>query len=426
MTMISRRTLTGLTIGAIAVTAAGCGRGSDEPGSSSAPSTLAEGKATGDLTVWAMGAEGEALSQLVKKFETDNPEVKLSVTPVPWDSAHSKFTSAIAAGTTPDVAQIGTTWMGEFVGLKALDQTPANFDTSVFFEGAHKTTEVKGASYAVPWYVETRVIYYRKDLAEKAGVTEAPADWDALKALAKAYKDKAGAKWGISLQPGGTGSWQGVLPFMWSNGGQIANEDATEFTFEDPKNVEALAYFKSFFDEGLANKAPAEGTTEQDFVSGAVPMFISGPWMMASVEKLGGAGFKDKYDVVVMPKKETSASFIGGANLGVFTASKNRDAAWKLVQYLTDPAVQVEWFKIVAALPAVKSSWDDASVSGDEKLAVFGKQLETAFAPPSIPTWEQIAGKFDAQVEQVCKQGLDPAQALRATQTEAQSIGTGS
>lgn len=215
MTKISRRTLTGLTIGAIAVTAAGCGRSSTEPGSTSAPSTLAEGKATGALTVWAMGAEGEALSQLLKKFETDNPEVKLSVTPVPWDSAHSKFTSAIAAGTTPDVAQIGTTWMGEFVALKALDQTPTNFDQSIYFEGAQKTTEVKGASYAVPWYVETRVIFYRKDLAEKAGVTQAPADWDALKALAKAYKDKAGAKWGISLQPGGTGSWQGVLPFMW-------------------------------------------------------------------------------------------------------------------------------------------------------------------------------------------------------------------
>ncbi|OYW30313.1 MAG: hypothetical protein B7Z44_01655, partial [Caulobacter sp. 12-67-6] len=65
--------------------------------------------------------------------------------------------SAIAAGTTPDVAQVGTTWMGEFVGLDALDPTPELIDVDKFFTGGQETTVVDGVSYAVPWYVETRL-----------------------------------------------------------------------------------------------------------------------------------------------------------------------------------------------------------------------------------------------------------------------------
>lgn len=427
MRTISRREFGGLSLAVSATLLAACGRSDSGSGSSSASdeaAAVSTGPATGELNVWAMGTEGEKLPELLKQFEADNPDVKITVTPVPWDSAHDKFTSAIAAGTAPDVAQVGSTYMAEFVSLDALDKTPSDIDLSVFFEGAQKSVDVNGSTYGVPWYVETRVVFYRKDLAEAAGITEAPTDWDGLKALAKAYKDN-GAKWGISLQPGKTGSWQTVLPLMWSNGGEIASDDNTKFTFDDEKNVEALTYYQSFFKEGLANPAPVDGTTEADFASGDVPMFISGPWMMSSVETAGGDGFADKYGVFAMPKKETSSSFMGGANLGVFKSTKNRDAAWKLVQYLCQPEVQVEWFKTSTDMPSVKSAWDDETVSSNEKFEVFHTQLGTARATPNIATWEQVAEKFDSEVEQVCKQDLDPAEALKTTQQDAESIGTG-
>ncbi len=72
---------------------------------------------------------------------------------------------------------IGTTWMGEFAEAGGLMPTPEGLvDEADFFPGAWGSTEVGGTSYGVPWYVETRVLYYRKDLAEKAGWTEAPTD----------------------------------------------------------------------------------------------------------------------------------------------------------------------------------------------------------------------------------------------------------
>ncbi|WP_347040942.1 sugar ABC transporter substrate-binding protein [Brachybacterium nesterenkovii] len=423
MTTISRRLFAGLSIAAVAGTATACGR-SESGGDAKSAEPIAEGKATGELTVWAMGAEGEKLPELLKGFQEENPDCKVSVTAVPWDSAHDKFTSAIAAGTAPDVAQVGSTWMSEFVGLKALQPVPEEIDLSGFFEGAQKSVTVEDVKYGVPWYVETRVVYYRKDLAEAAGITEAPTDWDTYKTMVKALKDN-GAAWGTALQPGGKGSWESVMPFVWSNGGSVISEDLSEFTFESDENTEALAFYQSFFTEGLANKAPAEGTTEQDFVSGAAPMFISGPWMMSGVEKLGGDGFADKYGVFQIPKKESSTSFLGGANLGVFDSTKNRDAAWKLVQYLAEPEVQAQWFTISTDLPAVEKAWDDESVGGNEKFDVFHEQLKSAIAPPAVGTWEQVITKFDDQVEQVCKEGLDPAQALKTAQADATSIGMG-
>ena len=148
MTMISRRTLTGLTIGAIAVTAAGCGRGSDEPGSSSAPSTLAEGKATGDLTVWAMGAEGEELQALAEGFTEDNPDATIEVTAVPWDAAHDKIATSIAGGETPDITQVGSTWMGEFAGTGALDPTLADGIAAVRAMAAAGIEGIDAATWA--------------------------------------------------------------------------------------------------------------------------------------------------------------------------------------------------------------------------------------------------------------------------------------
>ena len=72
-----------------------------------------------------------------------------------------------------------------------------------------------------------------------------------------------------------------------------------------------------------------------------------------------------------------------------------------------------------------RAAWEDETVSANEKFEVFRTQLDTAQAPPTVATWEQVAAKFDAQIEEVCKNDLAPADALATVQSEAQGIGTG-
>jgi multiple sugar transport system substrate-binding protein len=424
--MRRNRAITLVSVTALALTVSACGRQDAGSGAAKTGKAVSSGAAKGTITVWAMGAEGEKLPELTKEFEAANPGVKVQVTAIPWDAAHDKFATAITANKTPDVAMVGTTWMGEFAGMSALDPTPAEVDKSVFFDGAQKTTEVAGTSFGVPWYVETRLVYYRTDLAKKAGITTPPTDWEGLKAMAKAMQDKAGAKYGIGLQAGGTGSWQSVMPFAWSAGADLTKDGGKAYNFDSPEVLKASKYYQSFFTDGIADKAaPATPTTEPDFASGKVPMFISGPWMMSAVEKAGGAGFKDKYDVMQIPADTKSSSFVGGSNLVVFKSTKNRDSSWKLVNWLSDPKTQAKWYGMSTDLPSVKSAWQDPALTADSKLAVFGKQLETAQAPPSFPTWEQVVTSFDSEMEKVTKTGTDPAAALKSVQKQAESIGTG-
>ncbi|WP_243640105.1 sugar ABC transporter substrate-binding protein [Micromonospora sp. MW-13] len=372
-----------------------------------------------------MGTEGEKLAEFAKEFSTENPDAKVSVTAVPWDAAHQKIASAIAAKQTPDVSMIGTTWQGEFAKTGALDPTPSDLiKKDDFFPGAWDTTIVDSTSYGVPWYVETRLIYYRKDMAAKAGFPGGPKTWDDLKAMAKGMKEKAGAKWGLNLQPGKTGSWQSVMPFAWSNGADVASAD--KLSFDTPEMTEALAYYQSFYKEGLSPTALPDGSLEPGFVKGEIGAFISGPWHMGIVEDQGGAGFKDKYAVAQMPTKKSSTSFIGGSNLAVFKDAKNRAGGWKFVQWLSKPEVQVKWYQAVKDLPSVQSAWNDPTLTGDTLLTAFGQQLKSAKAPPAITTWEQIAAAFDLEVEKLCKQNADPAATAKAIQQQASAIGTGS
>jgi multiple sugar transport system substrate-binding protein len=399
--------------------AAGASGGAAGGGNSGQP--IPEGPATGNLTVWAMGAEGDKLGTLVKDFEAANPGTKVTVTPVGWDVAHDKILTAIAANQTPDASMVGTTWMGEFASAQALDVTPSNLDPSVFFPGAWNTTVVGGTSYGVPWYVETRLIYYRSDVATKDGITSAPATWDDLKKNADTFKAK-GAQVGFALQPGGQGSWQAYLPFVWSNGGDIVDASG-KFTLDSPQAVEALTYWQSFFTSG---DAPATQPTGFDvtpaFVRGTHPMFISGPWHIGLLKDAGGAGFDAKYALAPMPKKVTGTSFVGGSDFAVYKSSKNRDSAWKLVQWLSQPDVQAKWYTMVADLPAVQSAWQQGTLASDKQLALFGQQLQDAKAPPSIPHWEEIASAIDDELAKVAG-GEDPAAAAKNMQDKATSIG---
>lgn len=414
-----------LALGMIAALAA-CGRGDEDGGGESAGASQAgevdTDAASGEITVWAMGAEGENLQVLADAFMEDNPDVTVDITPVPFDAAHDRIVSAIAGGEGPDVTQIGTTWMGEFATLGGLDPTPSNIDATTFFEGAWNTTVVDGTSYGVPWYVETRLLYYRTDLAEDGGVTEPPATWDDLKALAESIQG-AGAEYGINLQPGGTGAWQTFMPFFWQAGGEIM-DDAGAFTLDGEPCVAALTYYDSFFEDGLTAAAAGDVPLEGQFANGDVGSFISGPWMVGIVTDAGAD--PETWTVAHQPTEEAGTSFVGGSNLGVMSSSDNKEAAWAFIEYLSQPEVQVTWYETINDLPSVQSAWDDEALSGDELLTAFGDQLDDAKAPPAIATWEEVAAEIDAIIEQVTVGDMTPEDGCPAMQEAADAIGTGS
>ena len=427
---ITRRTTRWAAAGATALVGAlvlsGCGRtdggGAEGP---EAGESIDDSPATGTVDVWAMGNEGEVLGELAAAFEEDNPDVTINVTAVPWESAHDRIATAIAGGETPDISMLGTTWVGEFAATGAFEPTPEGLvDESSFFEGSWNTTVVDEVAYGVPWYVDTRVLYYRTDLAEAAGV-EPPTTWDEYKTFAQALQT-AGAEWGVSLPPGGFDSWQYVSPLAWQQGGDILNEDGTEFTLDSPEWQEAFTFYSSFFEEGISEPVRLEGgEIEQKFISGEVGAFYSGPFHVSLLREQGGPEFEDKFGVAMVPGADSRTSFTGGGNLAVFDDTENRDAAWKFVRWLSQPETQVQWYEISTDLPSVQAAWDDPLFADDPYLSVFGEQLQDSKAPPAIPTWAQVSAVIDQELEKVTRGDTTVEEALATVQQQATSIGTG-
>ncbi|GAB6902358.1 extracellular solute-binding protein [Kineosporia succinea] len=415
------------TLGALAIvltasmTLAGCGR-SEEAGSDSpaAASTIGTDPATGDITIWAMGTEGELLPEFVKEFQKANPDVNVEFTAIPWDAAHNKIQTAIAGGNTPDLAMMGTTWMADFAD--AFATVPTDLDTTDYFPGALSTTESGDRAVGLPWYVDTRVLYYRTDLAEKAGWTKAPTTWDELKQMATDMQAKAGATFGIRL-PAGNDAFQGTLWMPWSNGAEITSGD--KWTLDSPEMVEAYEYYQSFFTDKIAdpNADVSSGAQEASFVDDSTPMLIDGPFMRSSLASVGGDDFDEKYSVATLPARKSSVSFSGGANLVVFNDSDNASSAWKLAKWLGEAGTQASWFKTSGDLPAAQAAWDEKELADDEDLQVFGTQLETAKSQPISTSWVKVAAAADQALEQMRRGSTSAADALKDLQSKADSIG---
>jgi multiple sugar transport system substrate-binding protein len=413
---------------AIAMALTGCGRTDTPDPGATAGAAIDDSPATGTIDVWAMGTEGELLPELVKGFEEANPDVTVTVTAVPWQDYATKLQTAIASGSTPDVTMLGSSDTAGFAATGGLEVVPEGLvDTDGFFPGAVSAAEYNGASYAVPWYVETRSLFYRKDLAEAAGV-EAPTTWDEFRTFAKALQGQ-GAEWGFSTPTGAPGTWQGVLPYIWQAGGEVFDADADAFTFDTPESLEGFKYYQSLITDGIADSnGPTNlGEVEPKFVSGEVGSFVSGPWEIGLLKQAGGQEFIDKsVGLVTLPAgSDSNTGYIGGGHFAVFKDSDNRDASWKLIKWLSEESTQQDWYKLSGDLPALQSAWSGDAFQNNDVLSVFQAQLETAQAAPGVTTWNQVSTVIDAEAEKVAKGVSTPADAVKALQAEAEKIGTG-
>ncbi|GAA5084583.1 ABC-type glycerol-3-phosphate transport system substrate-binding protein [Thermocatellispora tengchongensis] len=387
-------------------------------GGSGGEGTAADARQT--LTVWAMGTEGEKLADVAKTYEKGHPNVTVDVTPIGWDVAHQKLVAAAAAGRLPDVMQMGSTYLGEFADMGALEPVDTQtFKQGDFFPAAWNQGTYDGKPYGVPWYVDTRVLFYRTDLAKKAGLKGAPATMADLQRAAAAYQDKAGTKWGLSIQPSGLDAVQSFYPFLYSAGGAVL-DDTGRPVVNSPDAVKALENYGGYYDKGLSDKTFRPGyDVTKDFNSGAVPMFFGGPWMVGLLND-NYPELKGKWAVAAVPADKASVSMAGGSSLTISADSPRKAAAKDFIAYLTDAKGQADWYQRTNDLPANTKAWESGELATDETLKVFRTQMETARSLPAHPKLTEITSKVDEAIGEVsqgrssAKEALDKAQSAIA------------
>lgn len=406
---------------------AGCGRSDAPAATESAKAAIDDAPATGEINVWAFGAEGAALEKIAADFEAENPDADVVITPVPNDELPRKVDTALASGNVPDILQPSTA-LPTYVNTGGLATVPDGvFDEADFFPGAVEAGQIDGSQYAVPWYVNVQSLFYRSDMAEAAGI-DTPSDWTDVAEFSEAMKGQ-GAEYGFFANSGPTNAWNVILPQIYQAGGSVVDGDA--FALDSPEVVEALTIYQELFSSGAVdpNFVPTQtGESEVALAEGRLGAFVSGSFSFNILDQSAEAGQLDLEDVGIAPIPGIdgeSISYLGGSGLSVFEDAPNPDGAWKFVRYLTQPEVQAKFYEESGTLPARVEAWDLEPFASDSLLSVFRDALGNARATPAIPTWLEIRQVISEVGEQLARQTIDPETGATEMQSRAESIGVG-
>jgi multiple sugar transport system substrate-binding protein len=351
------------------------------------------------LTVWTIGREGEAIGKLLPDFERRHPHIQVRVQQLPLSAAHQKLLTAFAGGSTPDMTQLGNTWLPEMVALDALEPLQPRADHSAivrkgdYFPSIWATNVIDGTLYGVPWYVDTRLLFYRRDLLKAAGFDAPPRNWAEWRHMLAALSVPSHRRYGILLP---TNEYEQLMSLALQQGDPLLRDGGRYGNFESAGFKRALGFYVDTF---RLQQAPAitnveAGNPWSEFGRGVYAFYLSGPWNIGEFRQRLPAAQQHDWSTAPLPGPDdahTGIGSAGGSSLVIFRASTHKDAAWALIEYLSQPAVQQRFYDLLGDMPPRRSSWEGGALRDDPKARAFREQLEKARPTPAVPEWERIA-----------------------------------
>jgi multiple sugar transport system substrate-binding protein len=340
----------------------GCGGGNDGGGGGgggggSEPVTLR-------WSMWSDTPEERKIWQglgdaVTRKYP--NITVKLETTTFQnyWD----KLQTQIASQTQADIIGMQAQRMPGFAARGALqsmkDQLEANpsVDFNDYFKVIEDALSYKGEVHALAYDLGPPLLYYNKGLFKQAGVpfpsSTKPMSWDQFKATAAKLTDAGSRQFGYVQGF----SFDSVIPWIWSNGGDYMNEDESKSTLDSPQAMEAMQFLSDLFNKDkvaapitdLAN--PSFGL--ERFSSGKVAMHTDGPWQIVNIR----SNAKFDFDIAPIPAGSAgSRGWAAGSGFGISRATDNADAVFKAISVITGPAALKSLTRAGRGYPARQSA----------------------------------------------------------------------
>lgn len=387
----------------------GCGGGNKTTTPPAADTTGSSTSSSSDKTVvtmWIMPNSGEAEADfmtILEPFLEANPDIEVQPTVLDWGSAWTKLTTAATSGEGPDITQLGTTQIAAIAAMGALEDLTPVYERfggeAAFVDATLPTTQVLGAGterYAAPWFIDTRALFYRKDICEAAGVdpTKDFETWDSFKAALTKLKDVEidGVKVPALGMPG-KNDWNVIhnyAPWIWGAGGDFIGEDNKTSVINSDKAFEGIKFYSELAIEGLMSMPALEKNSaeiEALFNAGEFATMFSGAYEIATLRR-EQPELAEKVGTAPIPGgPEGRYAFFGGSGLSVFQNSKNKEAAYKVLEYLMSTDAQITYQEKCGNLPAVKAAYETEFVSNEEMRAAFKEQLQYGKAYPSVAGW---------------------------------------
>ncbi len=369
----------------------------------SACSTNASNKTV--VTFWhgmESGVNNRVLQSKIDAFNAAHP--KLFIDAQIYGSADQlgpKLDAAVAGKTPPDLLWWSPAFFPKYAEAGALK----NLDELIAQDAAFKRDDVynylwelgtfEGKLYVTPFSANCLGVYYNKQMLNEANVTP-PQTWDEFKAAAR--KLTRNGVYGFQI-PIGTSEWTVWTwqCFLWQAGGEILTADKKQAAFNSASGIAALEFWKSLYDEKLANFSETDaGYKTDNILSNRIAMTINGPWNYADLKTQTNIG------VFALPKRERAATNIGGESLFLFKSNAQRErAAWEFMKFVMSADFQVDWAMATGYLPVSQSAANDARYQAflrdNPFIKSYNDQMPTGKTRPSIaqyPALSQTLGKY--------------------------------
>ncbi|MFF4979483.1 extracellular solute-binding protein [Streptomyces sp. NPDC001046] len=382
--------LAGLTALVIVSGAGACGDGSGSSGDS------ADGATTIDVWLMRDSVSAQFQKQFVAGFEAAHPDIDVKVQIQEWDGVGEKVTAALASSDAPDVIETGNTQVARYArsgGLLDLSDKVDELGGRDWLKGLAEPGAFEGKQYGIPYYAANRVVIYRTDLFEKAGV-----DADSIRTrdqwIAATEKLDSGSTQGIYL-PGQM--WYALAGFIWDEGGDLAARSGGSWrgTLDTPQALRGMDFYKRLqaLGNGPKDSDEAEPPQAEVMAKGQVAQIISTPGG-ANVVRENNPELEGKLGFFPVPGKtaaQPGSVFIGGSDLVIPAASGKPEAAFTFVEELTGGTWQR---KLAAAMSYVpnKTTLADA-VASDPGASAMAAGAAVGRATPNTPGWAAVEAK---------------------------------
>ncbi len=339
---------------------------------------------------------------IIPRFEEENPNITVEEQQIPYEELHTKLVTSIAGEIVPDVVRMDIIWVPEFAEMGALEVLD-NYDSfssiaEQVFPGPLNTCKWGEHYYGVPLTTNTRVLFWNKAMFDAAGIDGPPTTWDEFADAAEKLT-KAGETWGIAI--GDCSPWN-FLPWIWSGGGDVTDEDITTATgyINGEDSVNAVQFIVDLFNKGyIADTIIGGGIGMQDgYAQDVYGVFLGGPWFYPMIS--GQFPDKEINTTLMLAGKGGSISVIGGEDLVIFEGSKNKDAAYKFVEFMVSEETQLTMAE-TAQISILKSVADSDYVKNHEFYPVYMDQLKTARARTVHPGWQRMDAAIKLGIEEV-------------------------
>ncbi|MEV5436153.1 sugar ABC transporter substrate-binding protein [Streptomyces sp. NPDC052682] len=398
-----RRTSAAVALGAVlALTATACGDDGSGGGEG------AEGSGKGKIVFWDNngGVRTDIWKEIIADFEKANPDIDVQYVGIASTEYQSKVDTAIQGGGLPDVGGVGAAMLAGFAAQNALEPLDGRLAKSSLNGKLNKDMieSLKAAGggddklYSIPTSANNGVLYYRTDLFKKAGLAE-PTTWENFYKAAEKLTDKSKNAFGYTIR-GGAGSIAQALDAMYGQSGITSFWDSSgeKTTVNDPKNVAALEKYA-----GLYKKVTPAADLNNDFTK-MVAQWDSGTIGMLNhnlgsyqdhVKALG----VDKFRGVPQPtgpggRRVQVSNPVDG--LGLFKSSKNKEAAWKFIEFALSHEVNSRFNESAGQVPANLEAAKDPWIEKAEPTKLAARALSDGSTsivqlPYYLPDWNTIS-----------------------------------